>query len=108
MMTVSPHAQRFVSPVRGGTATTVTSRVAAQPVDIAVYDIAAVPPAIPDTSPPLLIRAMVVSLLLHVPPGMGSVNKVDVPRQMPDIPTMPEGMGRISIDFVTVHPAPME
>lgn len=72
-----------------GNGLTVTVVVVIQPVDDKVYVIVAVPVAIPVTTPVLNpILAMSASLLVHVPPGVASVNVVVRPRHTfvtPDI-----------------------
>ena len=84
-----------VGPVMAaGKGLTVMGSVREQPVAVNVYDTVAVPPGAPPvTTPPADIGAMVLLLLLHVPPGDASVNAEVRPTHTVGVPPMVAGCG---------------
>ena len=55
---------------------------------------------------PGVIVATVVILLLHVPPGVASLNVVFAPTQIVVAPTIGAGSGFTTNDVVVIHPVP--
>jgi hypothetical protein len=70
-----------------------------------VYVIVTEPTLIPVTSPVELTVATAVLLLDHVPPGVASLSRVEVPTQVYDAPVIAE-MPEVAVtvtDFVTIQ-----
>ena len=68
----------------------------------------AVPDDSPDNKPVPLTVAIVIKLLLHVPPPVTSLKGIVAPAQITPLPLMTAGAGLTVKVFVTVHPDPKE
>jgi hypothetical protein len=64
----------------------------------------AVPGATPVTIPEEVMLAVVVGLLLHVPPAVVLDKAVVAPSQILSVPVMVAGIGFTVIVFVTIQP----
>ena len=60
---------------------------------LATYDIVAVPTPVPNTLPAASTAAVVLSLLLHVPPEVASLRCVEPPTQVVVVPDIANGAG---------------
>jgi hypothetical protein len=70
-----------------------------------VYVITEVPTTLPVTTPvPELMEAIVALLLLQLPPPVPSLNVVEVPRQIPNVPRIEVGSGFTVSTLVVRHP----
>ena len=100
-MTVPAKAAAFT--VMGAVATAVP-----QPL-VTEYEIVAAPTPTPDTRPPELTVATLMSLLLHTPPVAAVVNEAGVPIHRLEGPVMVPALGeRLTVTDAVLKQVPIE
>lgn len=99
---VNPGHTAVGPPISDGRPFTVTTVVRIQPFAVA-YVMLVVPAAIPFTTPPALMVAIVVALV-HVPPPVALSSVVVWPAHTSCTPVMGSGNGFTTSDAVRIHP----
>lgn len=107
VMAILAPAHTAVGPVIGaGGGFTVTVVVITQPGMARVYVIVAVPVLIPVITPvERSISAILVLLLVHVPPVMASLRVIELSKHTPGPPLIEGGKGLMVTVVVALHPA---
>ena len=103
---VRPTQTTAVPDIAGGNGLTVTTVVAAQPVD-KIYEMVAVPPVPTPVTDPVAVPTVATPVfpLLHVPPVVPSIKVVAEPEQTFVVPAISDGNELTVTLAVTAHPA---